>query len=364
MGSKCMGVTATMNATVCDITKGVFQIPVGELSQRLPTDSFFWLDIDGASVEELQSAADVLHLSEPLSSWLPRFGQRARMEAGSQQTRISTWGVGASRLPIEVHVLCTQSWLLTVHSGCGSSMDRARVIYRSVADTIAAEHFLGLIIILIELVASFDSLLVHLDELLSDLEEQVIQAPKEAQIEQLVRLRRQLWSLHRNLEPQHGAARHLALSIKGLPGKSERADLVRDYAERISDLIDWINDLRQRATDAMESYGTSISNRQSQVINRLTIISAIFLPMTFLTGYFGMNFQWMLDHVVKSMEAFFILGIGLFVAMLSSTLLLFRSQGWLGEKRQKEPAGETAGVMREHAPQDQSGADSGSAVEK
>jgi len=243
-------------------------------------------------------------------------------------------------------------------------MDRVRGIYRNVADTIAAQHFLGLIIILTELMASFDTLLEHLDELLSDLEEQIIQAPKEAQIEQLVRLRRHLLLLHRNLAPQQAAARHLALAIKGLPGMSEQADLVRDYAERISDLIDWISDLRQRATDAMESYGTSISNRQSQVINRLTIISAIFLPLTFLTGYFGMNFQWMLDNVVKSMEAFLILGIGLFVAMISSTLLLFKSQGWLGQKQQKKPAGGTAGVMQEHATDAQSGAGSGSAVKK
>ena len=119
-----------MNATVFDIKKGVFQVSGDELSRLLPADGFFWLDIDGASVEEIQSAATALQLSEPMSSWLPRFGQRARFEVGRQQTRISTWGVGASGLPVEVHILFTQSWLLTVHAGAGSSMDRARNINR------------------------------------------------------------------------------------------------------------------------------------------------------------------------------------------------------------------------------------------
>ena len=321
-----------MNATVFDIKKGVFQVSVDELSQGFPVDGFFWLDIDGASVEELQSVAAALHLSEPMSSWLPRFGQRARLEAGRQQTRISTWGVGASGLPIEVHVLFTQSWLLTVHAGVGSSMDRARSIYRDIVQTIEAQHFLGLLIILTELVASFDPLLEHLDELLYALEEQVIQAPKETQIEQLARLRKQLWSLHRIWEPQQGAARQLSFSVKGRQGISEHADRVRDYTERISDLIDSINDLRQRATEAMETYGTSVSNRQSQVINRLTIISAVFLPLTFLAGFFGMNFQWMIVRL-DSLGSFLFLGVGLFVTMLAATLLLFRSQGWLGEKQ-------------------------------
>ncbi len=82
-----------MNATVFDIKKGVFQISVEELSQRLPADGFFWIDIDGASAKELQSVAAALYLSEPMSSWLPRFGQQARFEVDSMQTRISTWGV-------------------------------------------------------------------------------------------------------------------------------------------------------------------------------------------------------------------------------------------------------------------------------
>ena len=325
-----------MNATVLDIKKGVFQVSLDELSQRLPTDSFFWIDIDGASVEELQSVATALHLSEPMSSWLPRFGQRARLEADRQQIRISTWVIGASGLPIEVHVLFTQSWLLTVHAGGGSSMDRARSIYRNVVDTSEAKR-LGLFIIMTELLASFDPLVEHLDELLYALEEQVIRAPTEAQIEQLVRLRKQLWSLHRIWEPQQRAANQLSFSIKRLPGMSDqaRADLVRDYAERISDLMDRIDDLRQRATEAMESYGTSVSNRQSQVINRLTIISAVFLPLTFLTGFLGMNFQWMIERL-DSLEAFLLVGVGLLVAMLVTTLLLFQESGMAGGKAGKK----------------------------
>ncbi len=337
-----------MIAVVFDTKKGAFQVTVDELSERLPAAGFFWLDIDGASVEELQSVATALHLSEPIASWLPRFGQRARLEVDSQQLRISTWGVGASGLPIEVHVLSTKSWILTVHAGGGSSMDRARAIFRNVIETSEAQH-LGLFIIMNELMAGFDPLIERLDELLYALEEQIIQAPTEAQIEQLVRLRKQLWSLHRIWEPQQGAANKLSFSIKRLPGMSDRADLVRDYAERISDLMDRIDDLRQRATEAMESYGTSVSNRQSQVINRLTIIAAVFFPLTLLTAFFGMNFQWMIDRL-QSLEAFLFLGVGLFIATLVATLSIFRSRGWLGEKQSKKIEA-AAGVPTVSGPQ-------------
>ncbi len=346
-----------MKATVFDTCKGIFQIPAGELLQRLPTDCFFWLDIEGASEDEIKAVAAALHISEPTLSWLPRFGQRSRLEVARQQTRITTWGVGASGLPIEVHVLFTPSWILSVHEGVGSLMDRARSIYQSVVQMIGMRHFLGLLIILTELMESFDPVLERVDKSLYELEEQIIQAPKEAQIEQLMRLRKNLWELHRLWEPRELAARDLFVAVKsGLTGISEHAEQILDYAERIADLVDRISDLRQRATEAMESYGTSVSNKQSQIINRLTIISAVFLPMTFLTGYFGMNFQWMLDNVVKSMEAFFILGIGLFLVNLTATLLLFRSRGWLGEKQVKKSMERAAGMIQEHATDAQSDA--------
>jgi magnesium transporter len=350
-----------MKATVFDGCKGAFQISEGsDMFEHLPTDCFFWLDIEGASVEELQKVAAALHISEPTLSWLPRFGQHARLESNTQQTRISTWGVGASGIPSEVHILFTpSSWILSVHEDAGSSMDRARSVYKSFAQTIATRHFLGLLVILTALLESFDPMLERLDESLYALEEQIIEAPKGVQVEQLVKLRKRLWELHRFWEPLELAARDLSVVSKsGLTGISEHSEQILDYAERISDLVDRIGDLRQRATEAMESYGTSVSNKQSQVINRLTIISAVFLPLTFLTGFFGMNFQWMIDRQ-KSVGSFFFLGIGLFLVNLIATLSLFRSKGWLGEEKAKKPVGGTAVVLQEQATDARSGAGGG-----
>jgi Mg2+ and Co2+ transporter CorA len=129
---------------------------------------------------------------------------------------------------------------------------------------------------------------------------------------------------------------------------SEKAEQFRDYAERIADLIDKIDDLRQRVRDAMESYGTSVSNRQARIINRLTILSAIFLPLTFLTGFFGMNFQWLIESIA-SFRVFLILGIGLFVATLVTTLALFRGRGWLDGDRRPSRANESSTVAGRRA---------------
>ena len=86
----------------------------------------------------------------------------------------------------------------------------------------------------------------------------------------------------------------------------------------------------------MESYGASLANRQSDQINRLTVISWVFLPITFLTGYFGMNFNWAVNELFATRDDFLLLGVGLPLLSLTVTLLLFKSLGWIGALRRRK----------------------------
>ncbi len=327
-------------ATVVDTRSGASTVSIADLPKRLATGGFYWLDIDGASAEQLDAVASVLRIEEPTRSWLPRFGQRARFEMRAKQVRISTFTAGPTGGPVEVHVLFTPSWLLTVRAGVGSAMDRAHGVYATFGGEIASNSTLGLLIVLDDFIASFHPVLDQVEQAVAELEDQVLRTPRDAQLQQLSVLRQQLSSLHRVWEPQREAVATFSVAVGGVQGMSEKAEYFRDYAERIADLIDKIADLRQRIRDAMGSYATSVSNKQAEIINRLTIISAIFLPMTFLTGFFGMNFQWMIDHI-GSLRVFMILGIGLFLTTLVVTLSLFKGRGWLGERRRRPAPGES-----------------------
>jgi magnesium transporter len=59
----------------------------------------------------------------------------------------------------------------------------------------------------------------------------------------------------------------------------------------------------------MDVYLSTTSNRMNAVMKQLTLVSTIFLPITALTGFFGMNFGWMVGHI-ESPAAFFALGVG------------------------------------------------------
>jgi magnesium transporter len=105
---------------------------------------------------------------------------------------------------------------------------------------------------------------------------------------------------------------------------------VYDHLIRIGDMVDTYRDL---LTGAMDVYLSTVSNRLNSVMKQLAIIATVFLPLTFLTGFFGQNFGWMVRHV-DGVGHFLLLGLGLDLAVAVFVLAMFRHWGWLSREDQ------------------------------
>jgi hypothetical protein len=79
----------------------------------------------------------------------------------------------------------------------------------------------------------------------------------------------------------------------------------------------------------MDTHLSMVSNRLNVVMKQLAIIATIFLPLGFLTGFFGQNFAWMISRLT-SVYAFIGIGVGLELVAAGGLLYLFRKRGWLG----------------------------------
>ena len=77
----------------------------------------------------------------------------------------------------------------------------------------------------------------------------------------------------------------------------------------------------------MDVYLSTVSNRLNSVMKQLTVIATIFLPLTFITGFFGQNFGWMVDHI-GGLPTFLALGLGGEIVLVIVLLTYFKRRGW------------------------------------
>jgi magnesium transporter len=73
-----------------------------------------------------------------------------------------------------------------------------------------------------------------------------------------------------------------------------------------------------------------VSNRLNVVMKQLAIIATVFLPLGFLTGFFGQNFAWPILHLQSRFSDFIFIGIGSELVAIGLVLMLFKRRGWLG----------------------------------
>jgi magnesium transporter len=134
--------------------------------------------------------------------------------------------------------------------------------------------------------------------------------------------------MRKAVSPQRDTFASLMGGIAQLPGLTEEDEHyfrdVYDHLIRISELIDSYRDL---LTSAMDVYLSTVSNRLNAVMKQLAVIATIFLPLSWLTGFFGQNFGWLTSHI-GHWQAFVGVGVGTELVVLAILLAFFKRRGW------------------------------------
>src|SRR5262249_41897962 len=138
---------------------------------------------------------------------------------------------------------------------------------------------------------SFYPELERIDARVDELEHLVIGDDHEDVLAEILDLRRQLVMMRRVLGPQRDVVAQLAAGTIPVPGADAEVRLgfraAQDELYRVTELIEAQRDL---LTGALEVHLSTVSNRLNEVMRRLAAVATVFLPITFLSGFFGQNF--------------------------------------------------------------------------
>ena len=218
-------------------------------------------------------------------------------------------------------LLLGASQIVTIHAGALDAEITERVQTRhreSLTPSLIAS------IILQYTVEQFTPILNKIDDVTDQLEDTMIRTPQHKQVQQLFMYKRQLADLRK-------VVLSLMNTLNGLSSGryelfEERYELYArdsyDYAWRTHELIDTMRDL---LTSALDMYLSVVSNRMNDVMKRLTLVTTIFMPISFLTGLGGMNFSQLPFHD----DTAFVIIMVLIVVMPLLMVWYFVSKKWL-----------------------------------
>ncbi len=128
-----------------------------------------------------------------------------------------------------------------------------------------------------------------IDDEIDLIEDQVFGDPGPHLLEQIFTLKRTLVTLRRIIAPQREVLNKMSRGIYAVI-PSEQSMFFRDVYDHLVRLYDIIDSLRDLVSGALDSYLSVVSNRMNEVMKTLTVITTLFMPISFLAGFFGMNF--------------------------------------------------------------------------
>jgi magnesium transporter len=320
---------AAMDSFLITVDGAEHEVTTGTVRQLLNTSARFWLDLahlDKSTADGLLRDTFGFH---PLAVQdAERFGQRPKIDPYDDFTLMVIYGATASGRLVEVHCFYTENYLVTVHRDACPELNALARRLKQRAEP-RPDHVMLLFSVVETLIDGYFPVLADLDDQIDELEDAILQRPTDQQLGQLFDMKRWLIALRKVVTPQRDMFATLLSGADTLPGMTPDAEryfrALYDHLIRISDLVDSYRDLM---SSVLDTHLSTVSNRLNVVVKQLTIIATVFLPLSFLTGFFGQNFGWMVTRIT-SLPAFLGAGIGLQVAVAVGLIVVFRRRGWL-----------------------------------
>ena len=175
------------------------------------------------------------------------------------------------------------------------------------------------------IVDNYFLLLDDIGDEIEKLELNLIAQPEESDKPKMYQLKRELLTIRKSVSPLREAVNQMLKAENPLIAEQNHI-FFRDLHDHLTQVLEMIENYREMVTSLQDLYLSEISYRMNNVVKVLTIISTIFIPLTFVVGVYGMNFDVMPE--LRWKYGYFVC-LAVMAAVASSLLLLFKKRGWI-----------------------------------
>lgn len=301
----------------------------------LERDSITWIHFQGPiRADALRNIGELFDLHPLAMEDVMNSGQRPKVDEFEEQLFVVLAMPGGLLRDTgidQVSVFMGPNYLISFHNGARDPFDplRKRLQKRSGRiRTLGADYLLyGILDLVID--HGFP-VLEGLGERIETLEDELLDAPVRSTLGEIHRLRRELLVMRRMLWPHRDVVNYLQRGDNALIGSGTLIYL-RDCYDHAVQIIDLLENYRDMATSMLDVYLSSASHRLNEVMRVLTVIATIFIPLTFVAGVYGMNFEhpdspWAMPEL--GWYYGYPMVLGLMLLIVAGMLLYFKRKGW------------------------------------
>jgi magnesium transporter len=312
-------------------------IPLEEAAARCQQGGFVWLGLFEPKPEELAEVRESFRLHELAVEDAQTFHLRPkfeRYEEGVQFVILRTARYDDDREAVEfgeISIFLGSGFVITVRQGVGSELHDARLRLEEHPELLRGGTTSVLWAILDQVVDDYTPVVEGLERDIEDVEAMVFSGTV-APTERIYFLRREASDFYRAVHPLLAPLETLerGLFVEFDAGLVPYIRDVHDHVRLVDDEVAAQRDLLTTVLEAnmavISTHQSRMTVRQNDSIRQLTMIATVFLPLSFLTGFFGQNFGWLVEQI-DSMAAFLVFGVG---GLVVSTATLF---AWLRRGR-------------------------------
>ncbi len=268
------------------------------IHEYLETHTVSWIDVLGLGNADTWAAlSPIFNLHRLLVEDVVNVPQRPKIEHYQDQLLIIAIMVvinpgGNGFTKEQVSLVLGKNYLLTVQEepeeDCFHGVRQRIEVDRGIIRTQGADYLAYCL--LDAIVDGFFPVLEYYGELIEHLEDEVMIKPDRSTLAKIHKIRRELLILRRAIWPLRDAINSLIRDGSHLIS-SEVQIYLRDCYDHTIQVMDMVETYRELATGLMDVYLSVVSNKMNEVMKILTVISAIFIPLTFIAGIYGMNFN-------------------------------------------------------------------------
>ena len=308
-----------------------------ELTRSVGDWPVTWVNIEGlGDVSTISKIGEMFGLHRLASGDVLHTHQRPKVEQyGNHHFIVTRMAMLNEHLETEqLSIFLGKNFVLTFQEGLpGDNLGPVRERIRKQGGRIREGGNDHLVYALLDAVVdNYFPLLEEYGERLEALENEIVTRPSPTIVARIHAIRRDLLTIRRAVWPQREAFGLLMREETPLITTETRVYL-RDCYDHVTQIIDLVETYRELGADLTEIYLSSVSNRTNEIMRVLTVIATIFIPLTFIAGIYGMNFDTRVSPLnMPELDWYwgYPLALLLMLVVAGGQLIFFRRRGWLG----------------------------------